>query len=136
MNDLIEKLKDKKQARPYFLCTEEEQRILNKAGCEGIWMLDSAGMWGTPTRKPSAYIGQCYVLKSDYQPKPEYTDIEIKYCGTLLIADNLAIHNLVSRRNFVGFYRKSTIGDQIVSVDSIAGRIRHGDKVVARFVVE
>jgi hypothetical protein len=149
--DLIEKLKDPKQAQPYGILSEDEQAVLNKAGMSMCRVY--CGTW-EPTGGMYFCENSAYILKPDYEPEPEYEDYEIRDTGGLLGIQNdcgerrifhfdalpydyIHLHCLPSLPNFVGFYvAPKTPGERPILMVNVATAIREGHTVVARFVKE
>ena len=82
MNKLIEKLKDKTYVRAFSLMTPEEQQCLEKVGPQNCLILCQSGInpqviiWDNNNMADfSGY--RTYAIKPDYQPEPEYVDLEI-----------------------------------------------------------
>ena len=90
--ELIEKLKDKNYVRAFGLMTPEEQECIEKVGLQNCLALCQ------PLRAPGPHIvnwvsgeitgnlkgGTTYVIKPDYQPDPEFVDVEITQQGSWL----------------------------------------------------
>jgi len=145
MNELIEKLKDNDAHRIFADMTPEEQACLNKTPKQYIETLTDKN--GVP-----AWVSQwgdhlcahlVYRIKSDYQPEPEYVDLEITTdckegiglgvhsCFQCQLPRRwMAIHELPSLPGFRGFLddKGSTL-----QITWIAERISRGQKVIARF---
>jgi len=139
MNDLIKQLKEPKQAQPFGLLSKEKQIICEIAGkkncslytCDG-WVKPSSGAFSRST---------AYILKPDYQPDPEYVDLEIDiedvFYGVWRTDDSAflpypftSLHCLPS---LPGFYRFFLEDAQTLHLEHIAERIHNGAKVYARF---
>ena len=80
MNELIEKLKDKKQAQPYGLLSDDERDVLETAGKNNCYIYCEGGGWEISHRVSFSYC-YAYILKPDYEPEPEYIEIEIEVDG-------------------------------------------------------
>lgn len=144
--NLIEQLKDPKQAQPFGLRTPEEQEALKKAGKENCRWLSRSGNWIYEEEHKNFpfCIIITYILQSDYQPKPEYVDFEIElddgfygarsytcnYKGVLLPFTFTHLHCLPSLPEFDHFFLE---GGQIQHLEHIAESIHNGAKVYARF---
>ena len=76
MNELIEKLKKNKIA--FGLMTPEEQECFRKVGAINCLFYNYHGKWETLTAD-KANLMNCntYAIKPDYQPEPEFVDLEI-----------------------------------------------------------
>ena len=149
MNKMIEKLKDKNRAQPFFMRSEEEQAILIEAGPE-FCLTTSAGQyptWNNATGPIACWKLEPYILKPDYQPEPEYEDIEIIDTGGILGIQNggherrfdtfpydwIHLHVIPSLPQFHHFCRADNLNGA-VPVASIARIFAKKDKVYARFV--
>jgi hypothetical protein len=139
--EIIEKLKKPTLAQPFGLLPESQQDILGTAGKANC--LYYRGSWEQPVRGRFA-DDTTYILKPDYQPEPEYEDINIVGYGLYLGAyGGLGsilphhfnhLHILTALPSFVGFFRLDNRNR--VRPDCVATKIREGHKVVARFVKE
>ena len=74
--NIIEHLKDKSTAQPFGLRTPEEQEIFRKAGKPNVLYYCVDGTWEILTN-PDWCCDSTYILRPDYQPEPEYIDIEL-----------------------------------------------------------
>ena len=136
--NIIEHLKDKSKAQPYGLRTEEEQAVLKKAGPANC--IHATGNehleW---SQSKHTWAGAAYILKPDYQPEPEFIDIELVLdgvfwelkkampgCAAFTRVERAPIH-----QQFVHFRKDSN------HYTRHAGRAtdwaNEGQKVVARF---
>lgn len=142
--ELIEKLKDPKQAQPFCLRSEEERVILTKADPSNCLLMSGVNKW-TPSRNhASLSTTDTYILKPDYEPEPEYEDIEVvaDVEGALRLSHaisgkfgQLRIDIISSRKDFVGFfYDINSTHDHCGTASRVAREIREGHKVYARFV--
>ena len=141
MNELIEKLKD--NTTPYGLCSNEERATFESVGANNCRVYNFNG-WGNSLNTPHKFSCQlAYQIKSDYQPEPEYADLEITTdckegiglgvhsCFQCQLPRRwMAIHELPSLPGFRGFLddKGSTL-----QITWIAERISRGQKVIARF---
>lgn len=76
--EIIIKLKRKDLAQPFGLLNKEEQEVLKKAGKNNLLWLTDMCVWISPVAfsiHPNNI--STYILKPDYEPEPEYVDIEI-----------------------------------------------------------
>ena len=139
--ELIDKLKDPKQAQPFGLRSKAEQELLTKAGRPNCRWYDEDG-WNV--QKCDSYCKETtYILKPDYEPEPEYEDIEIEGSLWLMVKSdpyNTTLRTMVDltgHRNFVKFYADIC---KRISLEDVAGAYRtaqeRGHKVYARFVNE
>ena len=135
--NIIEHLKDKSKARPYGLRSPEEQEIFRKAGKPNVLYYSINGTWELLTN-PSWYSDSTYVLNPDYQPEPEFIDIEIVPDGIFWklresmpgCTANTSLRTAPIHQKFVQF----RTGDTYTRHTGIAtGWANEGDKVVARF---
>ena len=146
MKDLIEKLKDPKQAQPFCLRSKEEQEILKKAGKQNCLWVGRDEQWHT-TEGVLFAADMCYILKLDYQPEPEYVDIPIikengqGWLGITQQDDTdfpdynygfIHLHCIPSIPSFEGFWWMAVK----VAFTDVARHVDEGDKVVARFRTE
>ena len=142
MKELIEKLKDPKQAQAYWMRTIEEQSILFKAGPERTLIVDCGNKHGRKHYvELSEWREQMIILKPDYEPEPEYEDIDIVVKGHWLILQHspqlgmsCCVNTAVTNRNFIGFFATFSNYENRMALPDIATRIREGHKVCARFV--
>ena len=78
MNDLIEKLKDKKYVRAFGLMTPKEREYLREVGKENLLVLyglpheNGSVYWKENEHNPDNYPALTYAINPDYQPEPEY----------------------------------------------------------------
>ncbi|MHC4324087.1 MAG: hypothetical protein ACYSUX_07425 [Planctomycetota bacterium] len=77
MNEIIEKLKNKKYVRAFGLMSEEEREVYRKAGRENCDLYGINGNW-IDDKMRVFYNHETYAIKPDYQSEPEYVDLEIK----------------------------------------------------------
>jgi len=136
---MIDKLKNN-LAKLYCL-TIEEQRYMKSLGVENCEVLDSDGKWKKPLDNPKAWYSYRYRIKANFQPEPEYIDLEVKELdgGWLGVNGNkvnfpykeMHLHTLMSRKNFK--YFSNDIGVEI-PIENIGKSIDLGIKVIARFV--
>jgi hypothetical protein len=137
---VIEKLKDKKYVRAFGLMSPEEQELLRKANTSNCLFYNPGGNWLTIRCDMDFDRDRTYAIKPDYQPEPEYVDLEIVegkdgflgvYNKEPIPMTNFPfvhIHCLLSLPNFKGFYIK---GSDNVEVEP-QWVARH-DNVIARF---
>jgi hypothetical protein len=146
MDNLIKKLQDKSYVRAFGLMSPEEQQILATAKYKNRfvfisgWVDDFDGVGGRDEFT--------FALKPDYQPEPEYVDLEIKQEGHRLAVHSVhpfpvhyyhfmphnftPLHCLPSLPNFEGFWVNSP--STPCSFEYISRTIRNGKKTVyARF---
>ena len=143
MNELIEKLKDKKKIQAFGLLSKEEQECLKKAGKNNCLVYTIQGDW----KKGTAYFVNVstYAIKPDYKPEPKFVDLEIyeykdsfdkKWLGVnrdsncdFLPYNPTTLHCLPSLPGFAGFYLKDS---KEVQVD-FGWVARYFPNVIARF---
>jgi len=140
MKDLIEKLK--KNEKPFGLLTLEEQECLDKVGKQNCLVYTNSGKWENAA-KCSFQSGNTYAIKPDYQPEPEFVDLEIVRHGDFLGAFNdpdvlpfnfTHLHCLPSLPKFHSFvYTKVNGVEEWLPTVSVASEIDEGHKVFARF---
>ena len=155
--ELIEKLKDKNYVRAFGMMLPEEQECFEKA--EEKNCLKYHGQTGIKALWLSAFhfdFTDTYAIKPDYQPEPEYVDLEIVkfeqdlesgtqssiwlgvHCdanGTEFLPYQFThLHCLPSLPNFHCFYCKdNTVGDCEMDVNWVSGMRDEGQTVFARF---
>ena len=146
MKELIEKLKDKNYVRPFGLLSPEEQECLKKAGKNNCLVYTVLGDW----KKGKAYFINIstYAIKPDYQPEPEYEDVEIKVfstnrlgivyrqkCFTNPNSIMIPLHELPSLPNFEGFWFDTDTGTRFNFTDDgpVATYRDEGKTVYASF---
>lgn len=79
LQERIEKLKNKQFARPFYMLTLEERKILKKAGEDNCL---TSGFRRYPKyvdvhHDITGWNEDIYILKPDYSPGPEYTNIAV-----------------------------------------------------------
>ena len=132
--DLIEKLKFNKIA--FGLLTPEEQECLLKIGNFNCLMYTEK-KWCEANAFDADFT---YTIKPDYQPDPEYVDLEIKESNYRLvvfidtrikelISEFTCISLLPSLPNFKCFQDE---GGGMLMFDDVSTRISEGRKVYAR----
>ena len=75
MNEMIEKLKKNKIA--FGLMSPEEQELLRKANTSNCLFYNPGGNWLTIRCDMDFDRDRIYAIKPDYQPEPEFVDLEI-----------------------------------------------------------
>ena len=151
MNKIIEKLKDMKHVRAFYMMPLEEQEVLLKAGWENRIVLAADGWRNDCDKIPGR--SRChltYAIKPDYQPEPEFVDLEIKvYDGKLVVEwgqhapiypssgicpDFTVINCLPSLPNFHCFWHEFQGGKVEFYTDGKVSKLRDEGKIVyARF---
>ena len=147
MNELIEKLKDKNYVRAFGLLELREQECLRKAGRKGCLYYGSKG-WKEKCADDTFAVYQTYAIKPDYQPEPEYEDVEIKVfstnrlgivyrqkCFTNPNSIMIPLHELPSLPNFEGFWFDTDTGTRFNFTDDgpVATYRDEGKTVYASF---
>lgn len=139
--ELVEKLKNKDYVREFGRMSEEERELYKKVGARNCVRYGSVhGICGWHNAF-DFYERFSYAIKSDYQPEPEYEDVEIQNWvafGKLGYLDTklnkfFSLHEIPSMPNFECFINKED-GKVFKNIVDIAYSIRAGWKVVARFV--
>lgn len=161
--NLIEQLKDPKQAQPYGLyrthCPEKAE-VLKKAGWKNRLVLEEGCFTpdydniGPADARSNLHRNQfTFILKPDYKPEPEYVDKEIyikkeahvewlgiyktNYRQDVLPHTFTHLHCLSSLPGFVCFWLDEGDGyhdgNSYVGPARIAGLIEEGRKIYARF---
>ena len=150
MNKLIKKLKDKNYVRVFGLMSPEEQECFRKANNDNAVIMYVS----TEGNKAEWHSGKCkfdcpdytYAIKPDYQPEPEFVDLEIRSDSTndwLGVPDCggnydwlpyhfTHLHCLPSLPNFVGFHYDE---ETTVRFEDVANLIDKKDTVFVRFRV-
>ncbi len=143
LQERIKKLQDPKQARPFGLLSKEEQDCLRKANLCGAVLMYRV-KWTSAAKWDFDCPWNAYILKPDYEPQPEYEDIEVvaDVEGALRLKHSifgkfghLRIDIISSRRGFVRFWYDDD-DESYTCLENVATRIREGHKVYARFVKE
>ena len=145
---MIEKLKDNEAHRIFGDMSDEEQGCLAHIGNENLEYLSPSGSYGvnsfglswTPKGKSSLmYPDGIYRIKPDYQPEPEFVDLEIKSEQMLgvyrrehkfLPYNFTNLHYLPSLPNFAGFHREGLTVS--LDLEYVAKYIFEGKKVYAK----
>lgn len=129
--NLIEKLKYKTYVRAFGLMSPEEQECFEKVGKENCLYYACKDAWDQADSL-ELHDESTYVIKSDYQPEPEYVDLEIKtdmddhFIEWLGVYDDDSpfemphffthLHCLPSLPNFEGFWCNNGIPVSLVHV--------------------
>ena len=150
----IERLKNKNYVRAFGLMSKEEQEVLEKAGGSNCLVFDgkywfSMNHYSTDKK---FHTDRTYAIISDYQPEPEYVDLEIVkhtevsnepfwWLGVWKNADGKRydflpfefthLHCLPSLPGFVGFTEEDMLGCLVI--EKVASKISEGKTVFARF---
>ena len=143
--DIIENLKDKSFVRAFGLMKPEEQEVYRKMTKGNCIFYTSGGQW-SDTIGEIFLSNHTYAIKPDYQPEPEYVDLEIvtafSWLGIWRIGsgieglpyDFIHLHCLPSLPNFEGFYTDKYPKGQLVEYQRISYRTTvEKKKVYARF---
>lgn len=138
--EMIEKLKTNTTAFGYL--TKEEQEFFKIIGKENCIVLGETNneYWIQGLSILKWYFNNVYRIKSDYQPEPEYEDIElqiipfVKKGETLLgiILNNvnkIPLYKIPSMPNFEKFMKDNY---NAVGFENIAKNIAEGIKIFAR----
>ena len=151
MNNMIEKLK--KNEKQFVLLSPEEQAFLKSLPENTIeFLLDANYVKWELLISPGFTPMSTYRIKSDYQPKPEYVDLEIvalkcsnfgrhvEWLGVLSVSadflpfDFTHLHCLPSLPNFDCFWIEDDDKKVVhIAIHHVASYIREGKKVYARF---
>ena len=147
MNEMIEKLKDKDYVRAFGLMKPEEQECLKKVRKENCVIFNDT--WALPYQLCQPFENRfTYAIKPDYQPEPEFVDLEIVegkdgflgvYNKEPIPMTNFPfvhLHCLPSLPNFEGFYMPDPVitdGHEYLFIGTVARNIAEGKKVYARF---
>jgi hypothetical protein len=129
--ELIEKLKDKTYVRAFGLMLPEEQKCFRDAGTKNCLFLSEPAkdFIQAPDDYVLFYFATTYAIKPDYQPEPEFEDIEIIKQGNWLGItrpwagdysrfphDFTHLYCLPSLPNFLGFFT----GDMKLRYDEVS----------------
>ena len=136
MDNIIERLKDKKQAQPFGLRSEVEKEVLKTAGKSNTLYYDGVGNWMELTN-PSWCIDSTYILKPGYKPKPEYVDVPVEnildlLCVRIGCASDKPLYYVPAMPRFMEYYSEPAMECEIGWMD-IATILHEGNKVYARF---
>ena len=150
--ELIEKLKIKYYVRAFGLMLPEEQECFKKVGIKNCIIYGGmCGKQGAEWRDTTAELQGdfTYAIKPDYQPEPEFQDVEIIQQGNWLgitrpwaedysrfPSDFNNLHCLPSLPNFEGFYMPDPVakdGHEYLFIGTVARNIAKGKTVYARF---
>jgi len=136
MNELIKKLKDKTYVRAFGLMTPEEQECLKKVGKDNCLIFTANSNWKAGNWLCLEFSrGLTYAIKPDYQPEPEFVDLEIvEDDGRLGVyqpesGQFIPLHCLPSRTGFEKFWWEDV---SYMPTTNVATRISKGHKVYAR----
>ena len=139
---IIEKLKDPAQAQPFGLRSPEEQKVLRKADTQNHLYFDTHGRW-LECPNTNYWPDRTFILKPDYEPKPEYVDNVVAMLPTTNKSNrlqvcvpgfgNCTINVAPSFPNFVKFWLESDNFKVGRSIEVIACCVHDGKKVYARF---
>jgi len=155
MNEIIEKLKDKNYVRAFGLMTPEEQECFKKVGLNnciryaGKKVQDEKNFWERAPETIHFSLLATYVIKPDYQPEPEYVNLEIVKGNDNFLGIHRRIfsndppipfsfthlHCVPSLSNFDQFWWDSDTGTRFgsVCIENVARLRAEGKKVYARF---
>ena len=154
MNELIKKLQDKNYVRAFGLMTVDDRMCFKTVGRDNCEVYCQYDIWSGATCEGFEQ-SSTYAIKPDYQPEPEFVDIEIRkhrdsqlneWLGIFdgdspfeLPHDFTHLHCLLSLPNFEGFCKHDNLLDakdnreEYVFITDIAKLISQGHKVYARF---
>lgn len=160
-NELIESLKNNSVTHIIFAdMTKEEQECLRNHNAYCQWLMTNLS-WQDKLANDSSFCNtDIYRIKPDYQPEPEYVDIQVVRCeqwlgvsksglplpmGFILPHEFTHLHCLPSLPGFRGFWLitqhepgirirlDKSIADELDGQKCIAECIAEGEKVIARF---
>ena len=139
--ELIEKLK--RNEKPFGLLSKEEKECIRKAGMENVQYYNGDNWINKPCAYPDLFTHSTYRIKPDYQPEPEYEDVEIVMHGKCLGGNEnlrLGIWNANSPRFWIPLYEIPAMPNFVdfhhlekLDITDIATDINRGLKVYARF---
>jgi hypothetical protein len=138
--ELVEKLKNKDYVREFGRMSKEEQELYKKVGARNCVRYSSVLRicgWYDAFDFNEHFS---YAIKSNYQPEPEYEDVEIQnwaLSGKLGYLDTklnkfIPLHEIPSMPNFRGFI---SCGVEI-PMEEVAGALDPKTKVIARMIKE
>ena len=144
MNELIKRLQDKNYVRAFGLMSPEEQKCFEKVTKHNCLFYSDCRGW---VNTGGLFMnGSTYAIKPDYQPEPEYVDLEIEeHEGFLGVWRNRAqyflphrfthLHCLPSLPNFEGFWYQETdiIEHKMIMLVNVATLVYEGHKVYPKF---
>jgi len=145
--EIIKRLKDKNYVRAFGLMSPEEQACFREVG-KGNCLWYSSNSWSGNSMSGNCFSNHMtYAIKPDYQPEPEFQDLEIIQQGNWLgitrpwaedysrfPSDFNNLHCLPSLPGFEFFFYWKETGIREVCFDDVATRIRKDkEKVYARF---
>ena len=137
MNELIERLKSNE--KPFGLLSKEEQECFNEIGMKNCEIYRYS-KWNQAVHN-IFHTDSTYRIKPDYQPEPEYDDLEIKeyefiyYPRKMLGIDlgngeSYILSKVPSMPNFECFLGEDN--KVIHCIANISYYINEGNKVIAR----
>ena len=136
--DIIERLKNKSQAVWFKNRTKVEQEVFRKAGKENCRAWLNLRGWADCEGICEFISNTKYILKSSYQPEPEFIDIELVLSGHFWVLKesmpNCRHNSLVyasSHQQFVHF--RTDLGGTSIQIAMACSWANEGEKVVARF---
>lgn len=138
MNKIIEHLKAKPHAQPFGLRTSEEQEVFKKATRRNCLIYIETDTWRLPSRVDSFFAkDRTYILKPDYEPEPEYVDIEVVLHNKRLRCDVpfdewTSIEHLMSLEKFIRFFQVG-LAEYSVPLEKVSILVYEGKTIKARF---
>jgi len=144
--ELIEKLKIKYYVRAFGLMLPEEQECFKEVG-KGNCLWYYSNSWSGNSMSDNCFSNHMtYAIKPDYQPEPEFVDLEITRQGNWLGItrpwaedysrfpfDFTHLHCLPSLPGFRGFLRPGHDRDISIDFEEVANFIDRKQKVFVRF---
>ncbi len=146
MQEIIEKLKDKTKVKAFGLMEPEEREVYKKAGNRNCLYYLVKDSWPS-TLSGNFLDANTYIIKPDYQPEPEFVDLEIVMTGGCWLGvwqeddsplphqNFTQLHCLPSLPNFHCFWSGEiyTAGRLFWQTGTVASIKANGKKVWARF---
>ena len=143
--EIIKRLKDKKFVRAFGLMLPEEQECFKEVGERNCLFYTNLNQWSGQEHGFANSV--TYAIRPNYQPEPEFQDVEITRQGNWLgitrpwaedysrfPSDFNNLHCLPSLPNFEFFFYWKETGIREIFFDDVATRIRKDkEKVYARF---
>ncbi len=148
MQEIITKLKDKTQVKAFGLMEPVEREVYEKVGKENLLFYTNYDNWIEPMGGYGHFKGTVtYAIKPDYQPEPEFVDLEIRQAedflgieagrveGVLINVDFTRLSYLVDDPNFQCFWSGESFAmrEAFWVTGTVASIKANGKKVWARF---
>ena len=142
--EIIKRLKDKKFVRAFGLMLPEEQECFKEVGERNCLFYTNLNRWSGQEHGFANSV--TYAIRPNYQPEPEFQDVEIIQQGNWLGItrpwaedysrfpfDFTHLHCLPSLPGFRGFLRPGHDRDISIDFEEVANFIDRKQKVFVRF---